>query len=153
MPRPLYKQERKPVRILKEAGWATGPVWRVREISPSPWFDPRTFQPVASRYTDWAIPAPVEVYYFNINNCNKHWDVSWLLQILITPWLVSQSVSQSIVRKNISCASFDVSLTVHLSITLANDHLEYKSLRHLLQSSTSTCFEQYLAHPQEDKLY
>jgi hypothetical protein len=22
-------------------------------------FDPRTFQPVASRYTDWAIPAPI----------------------------------------------------------------------------------------------
>ena len=24
---------------------------------PLPGFDPRTFQPVASRYTDWAIPA------------------------------------------------------------------------------------------------
>ena len=30
---------------------------RVRKISPSPEFDPRTVQPVASHYTDWAIPA------------------------------------------------------------------------------------------------
>ena len=30
---------------------------RVRKISPRPGFDPRTVQPVASRYTDWAIPA------------------------------------------------------------------------------------------------
>jgi hypothetical protein len=30
----------------------------VRKISPPPGFDPRTFQPVASRYTDYAIPAP-----------------------------------------------------------------------------------------------
>ena len=34
---------------------------RVRKISPPPGFDPRTFQPVASRYTDWAIPAS---YYY-----------------------------------------------------------------------------------------
>ena len=38
---------------------------------------------------------------------------------------------------------FDVSLTVHLSITLANDQLDAQTfLIHLLQSST--CFEQYL---------
>ena len=30
---------------------------RVRIISPSPGLDPRTVQSVASRYTDWAIPA------------------------------------------------------------------------------------------------
>ena len=30
---------------------------RVRKISPQPEFDPRTIQPVASRYTDWAISA------------------------------------------------------------------------------------------------
>jgi hypothetical protein len=33
----------------------SGRVWK---ISPLPEFDPRTVQPVASRYTDWAIPAP-----------------------------------------------------------------------------------------------
>ena len=50
--------------------------------------------------------------------------------------------------------SWDVSLTIHLSITLANDQLDAQILLlHLLQSSTCTCFEQYLAHPQEVKLY
>jgi hypothetical protein len=39
-----------PVPIVQEAGW-------VLKISPQPWFDPRTVQLVASRYTDWAIPA------------------------------------------------------------------------------------------------
>ena len=49
---------------------------------------------------------------------------------------------------------FDVSLTVHLGITLDNDQLDAQNfLIHLLQSSTCTCFEQYLAHPQEVKLY
>jgi len=49
--------------------------------------------------------------------------------------------------------NFDVLLTVHVSLTLANDQLDAKILIHLLQSSTCTCFEQYLAHPQEVKLY
>jgi hypothetical protein len=30
---------------------------RVRKFSPPPEFDPRTVQPVASRYTDWATRA------------------------------------------------------------------------------------------------
>jgi hypothetical protein len=36
---------------------------QVRKIFPPPRFDPRTFQPVASRYTDYAIPAPFTVMY------------------------------------------------------------------------------------------
>ena len=48
---------------------------------------------------------------------------------------------------------FDISLTVYLSITLANGQLVAQMLIHLLQSSTCTCFEQYLAHPQVVKLY
>ena len=35
---------------------------RVRKISPTSGFDPRTVQPVASRYTDWAIQAPSIVH-------------------------------------------------------------------------------------------
>jgi hypothetical protein len=31
---------------------------QVRKISPITGFDPRTVQPVASRYNDWANPAP-----------------------------------------------------------------------------------------------
>ena len=32
-------------------------VWTARKISPLPGFDPRTVQLVASRYTDYVIPA------------------------------------------------------------------------------------------------
>ena len=39
-------------------GGLQGRSGRMRKISPPPGFDPRTVQPVASRYTDWAIPAP-----------------------------------------------------------------------------------------------
>jgi hypothetical protein len=49
--------------------------------------------------------------------------------------------------------SESVLLTMHLSITSANYQLDAQILIHLLQSSTCTYFEQYLAHPQEVKLY
>ena len=42
-----------PVPIVQEAGWAPGPVWKGAENLPPT----GTLQPVASRYTDWAIPA------------------------------------------------------------------------------------------------
>ena len=44
--------------LYRRLGGPHGRSGRVRNISPTPGLDPRTFQPVASRYTDWAIPAP-----------------------------------------------------------------------------------------------
>jgi len=41
-------------RRLGGPQFRSGQVWR---ISPPPGIDPRIFQPVAGRYTDWAIPA------------------------------------------------------------------------------------------------
>ena len=57
-PRPPYPQERPGTHCT--AGWV-GPRagldgWG--KSRPPPGFDPRTIQPVASRYTDWAIAAP-----------------------------------------------------------------------------------------------
>jgi hypothetical protein len=43
-----------PVPIEQGAGWAPGPVWIGAENLVSPGFDPRTVQPVGSRYTDYA---------------------------------------------------------------------------------------------------
>jgi hypothetical protein len=51
-PRSLYPRERP--GTYRRRGGRSG---RVRKISPPPGFDPRTVQPVASHYTDWAIPA------------------------------------------------------------------------------------------------
>ena len=47
-----------PVHIVQEAGRAPGPVWTGAVNLAPPGFDPRTAQPVASRYTDYTIPAP-----------------------------------------------------------------------------------------------
>ena len=42
--------------LYRRLGGPQGRSGRVRKISPPPGFDPRTVQPVASSYTDWAIP-------------------------------------------------------------------------------------------------
>jgi hypothetical protein len=54
-----FTPEKYPVPILQEAGWAPEPVWIGAENLAPLGFDPRTFQSVASRYTDYAIPAPM----------------------------------------------------------------------------------------------
>ena len=46
-----------PVPIVQEAGWAPGLVWIGAENLAPTRFQSRTFQPTASRYTNYAIPA------------------------------------------------------------------------------------------------
>jgi hypothetical protein len=48
---------------LLEARWAAGPVWMARKISPPPGFNPRTIQPLANRYSDYAIPVLAKLIY------------------------------------------------------------------------------------------
>jgi hypothetical protein len=52
--------------LYSSLGGPQGRSGRVRKISPTPGFDPRTVQPVASRHTDWAIPALND--YMAVNN-------------------------------------------------------------------------------------
>jgi hypothetical protein len=49
----------KTVSFVHKAGWAPESVWIGAENLAPPGFDPRTFQPVTSRYTDYAILAPI----------------------------------------------------------------------------------------------
>jgi hypothetical protein len=65
-PRSPFPPGKDPVPIVEEAGWAPEPVWIGAENLAPPGFDPRTFQPVATRYTDCAIPAPVYCYILNV---------------------------------------------------------------------------------------
>ena len=53
-PWPPFTPGKDPVAIVQDAGWAPGPFWTGAENLASPGFDPRTVQPVASRYTDYA---------------------------------------------------------------------------------------------------
>jgi hypothetical protein len=60
-------------------GWAPEPVWIGAENLGPPGFDPRTFQPVASRYTDYAIPAPIDPGVADENLGERTYKDSFLL--------------------------------------------------------------------------
>jgi hypothetical protein len=45
--------------MVQEVGWAPGPAWTGADNLARTGFDPRTVQPLASRYTDYAIPAHI----------------------------------------------------------------------------------------------
>jgi len=52
-------------------GWVgprASPGW-VQKIPPPPGFDPRTLQPVASRYTNYAMLAPLKVKVYSPSKC------------------------------------------------------------------------------------
>jgi hypothetical protein len=67
-PWPIYARERDPVPIVQGAGWAPGLGWTgVENLSP-PGFDPWAVQPVASRYTDYAIPIRLVLFILNENS-------------------------------------------------------------------------------------
>jgi hypothetical protein len=70
-PRPPSPPGKDPVPIVEEAGWAPEPVWIGAENLAPPGLDPRTFQPVATRYTDCAIPAPVKTYIAEVNSSTR----------------------------------------------------------------------------------
>jgi len=48
--------------VYREFDGPQGRSGRLQKISPPTECDPRTVQPVASRYTDWAIPAHSRLY-------------------------------------------------------------------------------------------
>ena len=55
-PRPLWRI-RDPLPLVEEAEGIPEPVWTGAENLAPLGFDPRAVQPVASRYTDYAMPA------------------------------------------------------------------------------------------------
>jgi hypothetical protein len=84
-PAALYLRERPATHCT--GGWV-GPrdvLNRCGTSRPPPGFDPRTVQPVASRYTDWAIPAH-SIREQLMNSCTKH-SHEFRHRILATAWL------------------------------------------------------------------
>jgi hypothetical protein len=57
-PRPLYPRERPGAHCIGGSVGLRAGLDGCRNSCPSPGFDPRIVQPVASRYTDYAISAP-----------------------------------------------------------------------------------------------
>jgi hypothetical protein len=62
-PRPLLPPEKTRYPLYRRLGGLQGRSGHVRKILPPTGFDPRTIQPVAGHYTDWAIPAPFIIWY------------------------------------------------------------------------------------------
>jgi hypothetical protein len=57
-PQPYFTPRKDPVPIVQEAGWAPEQVCMGKNLAPLG-FDPRTVQPIVSRYTDWATQPTV----------------------------------------------------------------------------------------------
>ena len=55
--------------LYRRLGGPQGRSGQVRKISPPPGFDPRIVQPLASPYTDCAIPVPVRQYVSKVMHC------------------------------------------------------------------------------------
>ena len=72
--------------LYRRLGGPQGRSGRGRKISPPPGFDPRIVQPIASRYTNYAIPAPIILThtinkYKNLLPCNILFEKIWVLSI------------------------------------------------------------------------
>ena len=65
--------------LYRRLGGPQGRSGRVRKTSSPKGFDPRTNQPVASRYTDWANPA-----HHNNNNNNNNVKNAKLISIILS---------------------------------------------------------------------
>jgi hypothetical protein len=71
-PRPFYSRERPGTHCTGGWGGPQGRSGQVRKIVPPPGFDPRTVQPVASRYTDRAIAAYSTLIVWYVYDLLRH---------------------------------------------------------------------------------
>jgi hypothetical protein len=71
-PRPLYPEKEARYPMYSRVGGPQGQSGQVRKTSPPPKYDPQTVQPVASRYTAYAIPAPKHLCSHDIKMAGGH---------------------------------------------------------------------------------
>ena len=65
--------------LYRSLGGPQGWSGRVQKISPPPGFDPWTVQPVASHYTDWAMPAHTHTHIYYIDYWTQQGCLTWKL--------------------------------------------------------------------------
>ena len=83
------------MRLRGPQGWSG----RVQKISPKSGFDPRSVQPVASRYTDWAIAVHCpQVHYKTDRGTKLYLHVPWH-KLTVSPSLTLFSSSCSLSRQ------------------------------------------------------
>jgi len=70
-PWPLFTPGKTRYPLYRRLGWPQGRSGQVRKISPPLGFDPRTVQPVASRYTDYATRPTIPATFLTISALNN----------------------------------------------------------------------------------
>jgi len=133
MPWLLYTQEIHLVPIWLEAGWAPGLV--CRKFCPPPGFNPWTFQPTASRYTDFAITvhrtgdvtlkyyfkeSAIEVWCAFKLHCFLH-SMSWNMVTIFTHFLAHSKDSYKMWLLACSYLSILACLPTWKSVTLTGE--------------------------------
>jgi hypothetical protein len=92
----LYPQEKEPIPILKEAGWASGLVWTNLTPHSLTGFEPSDLHPVASHSTDYIILAP----WFATSTCvPKHGSTQRVTEF-VTPFDVGSCWSTQQVTRD-----------------------------------------------------
>ena len=88
--------------LYRRLGGPQGRSGRVRKFSPQTGFDPRTVQPVASGYTDWAIPAAKGNKAVTING---DFSASLTLAFLnaVVSWVVPCDVASAMLLLHAGC--------------------------------------------------
>jgi len=91
-PRPLHPRERDPLPIVKEVGVPHGHFGLAQKIPSPPGLDSRTVQPVASRYTDWALSPHATLYYIASYHIIYH--IIWYYMIYyIISYIISDQIT------------------------------------------------------------
>ena len=80
--------------LYRRLGEHRGRSGRQRKISPPHGFDPRTVQPVASRYTDWAIPARLKIYVVIFILLETTRKISHWMMVELTSWRYCAGTTQ-----------------------------------------------------------
>jgi hypothetical protein len=81
--------------LYRRLGGPQGRSGRARKISPPPGFDPRTVQPVASRYTDYAVPAD------HVSLCEylKSYPITGMERLLVSQEVEAQKISRQLAHE------------------------------------------------------
>jgi hypothetical protein len=123
--RPHSTHGKDPVPIVQEAGWTPGPVWTGAENLALPGLYPRTFQPVASRYTDWAT-RPTWSFFKNDYKYNEPIIQGANLHVQFSLTTILKSVTYW--SKNFTFKFFVVSEDVSKRSTRTREHRYFFSI-------------------------
>ena len=80
-PRPLFTPEKTRYPLCRKLGGLRAGMDRCGKSRPPLGFDPRTVQPVAIRYTDWAIPAHLPEVTFTYLNTGTKLPLQWNIKL------------------------------------------------------------------------